>query len=143
MMRYLTAALAALTLVLSPTVQAETPPGKVDFDFVRMNPTIGAAQFTHLLTRPQGFLRKRIRMRGRFITHTDANGKRRFACQMSDTGGCCVIGTLAFVPKGNPKWPDDYPVANETFTVQGTLILTEGPSPDLVLADAEITLDIH
>ena len=147
----LLAALAPLAVVCYRSAAADPVPeleGNVDVDFTKLNATMGAARMFELMSRPKAYEGRRIRLSGRFVTIVEKDsGARRFACLVADPGGCCVQGVVEFTlkadPKKPPRWPDDYPAPDETFSVQGKVELAGDKRPAPVLRDAEVAVAIR
>ena len=122
---------------------------KVDFDFTRMNSTMRMTQTYRLGANPKEFEGKTLRLSGVFLTIIDEKaGKRRFACLISEPGGCACCapgGVLEFEPKDSYKWPTSFPPVESRITVNGLLRMVEvgneGKSYSIPrIVNADITL---
>jgi len=93
--------------------------GKVDIDLMRMSGTMVYAQVYQMVTEPEKYVGKRIRMKGVFSSYYDNEVKQRFfGCVISDALACCSQG-LAFELSKPLKYPDEYPEEGAEIVIVG------------------------
>lgn len=126
------ALLLAHSLAKAPSVggaASEDVGSDVDLDFTRMNQTVRTTYSYRLDVNPKEFDGKALRLSGTLLTRVDkADGKRYFACQLGEPGGCSCCtpgGILEFEPKDGMKWPEDFPPAGSQVTITGRLGMVE------------------
>ena len=93
-----------------------------DVDLTRMSSTMVYAKVFNMLTQPEQYEGKTVRMRGNFdVFEYEENdtAHRTFACIIQDATACCAQG-MVFALKGNPAYPQDYPERFAEITVTGT-----------------------
>lgn len=113
------AAFAMLSLAVFS--QAKDPAGakKIDVDLLRMSGTVVYAMVNQMVTNPEKFVGKRVRMKGVFSTYYDNEIKQRFfGCVIADALACCSQG-LAFELAKPRKFPDEYPEEGSPITIIG------------------------
>ncbi len=92
----------------------------VDVDLTALNATMVYGQVYDMMTRPEDFKGKTVKMGGQFAVYTDeTNGNNYFACIIKDATACCSQG-LEFQLEGDHTYPDDYPDVGTDITVIGT-----------------------
>ena len=122
--------LLSLLLALSAVGCGKSGPkgdGKIDVDLTALSSTMVYSEVYNMMSDPDSYLGKTVRMRGAFsIYHDEATDVNYYACLIADATACCQQG-LEFVLEGNFKYPDDYPELGTEITVTGTFeTYTEG-----------------
>ncbi len=98
----------------------EEPGEMYDVDLTKLSSTMVYAEVNNMMTKPEDYLGKTVKMRGNFsVYHDDATGKYYFACLIADATACCSQG-IEFVLEGERNYPDDYPTLGSVITVAGT-----------------------
>jgi len=143
-MRYIFAGLiAALLLTGCAVCFAETAssaqPMMIDLDLSAMSGTVVYAQVYNMLSDPDSYLGKTIRMAGYYNYFDDqTHGVVYHACIVPDATACCAQG-IEFVWGGEHKWPDEYPEIGTDIIVTGRLETYEEEGVKyLHLVDAEL-----
>lgn len=110
--------------------------GGVDVDLTVLSTTMIYSVVNDMLTRPNEYLGKTVRMKGAMATyHDEETDKTYYACIIQDATACCSQG-IEFVTTDEFK-PEDYPADGEEVTVMGTYDLyEEGGYQYCVLKDA-------
>ena len=97
-----------------------TSPTSVDIDLSRMSTTMVYSTVYQMVTSPEKFVRKRIKMKGAFSSYKDEEtGRRFFGCVIKDALACCSQG-LAFELSKPRKYPSEYPSEGSIITIIGT-----------------------
>ncbi len=92
----------------------------VDVDLTSLTSTMVYGQVFDMLTYPEEFLGKTIRMQGQFsYYHDEQTGNYYFGCIVKDATACCAQG-FEFQLPGDPVFPDDYPEYGQEIMVTGT-----------------------
>ena len=139
---------AAVLFIMCPffstgaeTVNPTEPP-VVDLDMSGMSGTVVYAQIFNLLSAPDPWLGKIIRMSGYYSFYDDQeHGIVYHACIVPDATACCAQG-IEFIWAGEHNWPDDYPEEGTDITVTGRLeIYEEDGYSYLHLVDAVLLWD--
>lgn len=112
------------SVVLTPTQAAEAQT-EVDIDITRMSGTMAYAEVTNMLTDPQRYDGKTVRVTGQFMAMEAPQEEGRdpmyYALFVTDETACCQQG-LEFVLDG--AQPADYPAENGTLaTATGVMEL--------------------
>lgn len=90
-----------------------------DVDLTELSSTMVYSEVYNMVTSPDDYLGKRIKMSGNFGVYQDqTTGKLYYACLIADATSCCSQG-IEFVLEGEHTYPDDYPQINSTITVTG------------------------
>lgn len=90
-----------------------------DVDLTILNGTMVYAQVYDIISHPENYNGKSIRMHGPFAYFIgDTTGKEYFAVLINDATACCAQG-IEFVLAGDYHYPDDYPEINDEITVSG------------------------
>ena len=113
------------------------PDPNVDVDLTSMSSTAVYAEVYNMLTNPDDYIGKTVKMRGTFaMYHDETTDAYYFACIIADATACCSQG-IEFVLAGEHAYPDDYPALDETITVTGTFsTYYEGENMYCTLKDA-------
>ncbi len=92
----------------------------VDLDLTRMSSTMVYSMVFQMVTEPQKFIGKTIKMKGAFSSYQDEEtGRRFFGCVIKDALACCSQG-LAFETAKVRRYPNDYPDEGTPITIIGT-----------------------
>lgn len=96
----------------------------VDVDLTKLGGNILYAQVYSMVSEPEEFLGKSVRMEGFFTPYDEYDKKgnvveTRMSCFVPDAQGCCSQG-IEFVLDGDYKYPEDYPEVGDPITVEGT-----------------------
>ena len=99
----------------------------IDVDLTKLSSTMVYAEVSNMMTKPEDYLGKTVKMTGSFsIYHDEYTDKYYFACLIADATACCSQG-IEFVLEGEHTYPDDYPAIGTDVTVQGIFdTYTEG-----------------
>ena len=90
-----------------------------------------------MMTSPDDYLGKRVRMNGSFA-YAQGDNRYYFACIISDATACCSQG-IEFVLDGDYTYPNDYPELNSDITVIGRFnFYKEGNVPYCQLTKAQM-----
>ena len=89
----------------------------VDIDLTIMNSTMVYSQVYDMVTQPDGYVGKTVRMNGQFAIY---EGEERVycACLVADATACCQQG-IEFILRGEPVYPEGYPELGTEVTVSG------------------------
>ena len=125
-----------------PTPQpiSETETGELDL--TGMSGTMLYTMIYNMMTQPDDYLGRTIRVKGQFSAYVDEkSAKSYYACYIADAAGCCAQG-LEFLPAAALTYPDDFPEPGTDITVSGELALLqeENGFQYLVLKDASFTV---
>ena len=100
--------------------------GKVDVDLTVLSSTMVYAEVLNMMTEPNAYDGKTVKMRGRFGASygyrpdgTINEDVLIFACIIADATACCSQG-IEFVLSGAYNFPEDYPELDSEITVTGT-----------------------
>ena len=93
---------------------------KIDIDLTRMSSTMVYSIVYQMVTDPQKYTGKTIKMKGIFSSYVDEETNRRFfGCVIKDALACCSQG-LAFELAKPRKYPSEYPSEGASITIIGT-----------------------
>ena len=111
----------------------------VDIDLTTLSSTIVYSEVYNMMTIPEEYIGKTIRMEGKFsYYHDDTTDKEYFACIIQDATACCAQG-IEFELKGDYKYPDDYPAEGGYVKVEGVFTTyKEGEYEYCTLKDARM-----
>ena len=91
----------------------------VDVDLTALSSTMVYSEVYNMMTTPDDYLGKKIKMKGAFSYFKDENtGNEYFTCIIQDATACCAQG-IEFVLDGDHKYPDDYPELLTEVTIEG------------------------
>ncbi len=90
---------------------------KVDFDLTSMNSNMVYSQVYDMVTQPDGYLGKTVKMTGQFAIY-EGQDRVYCACIVADATACCSQG-IEFILKGEPPYPEGYPELGAEITVAG------------------------
>ena len=116
----------AFTIILTALAFTESAFAKVstnthaDIDLTRMSSTMVYSIVYQMVTDPQKYTGKTIKMKGIFSSYVDEETNRRFfGCVIKDALACCSQG-LAFELAKPRKYPSEYPSEGASITIIGT-----------------------
>ena len=111
----------------------------IDIDLTVLSSTMRYSQVYNMVTEPDSFKGKIVKMEGQFGEFTDdSTGNQYFACLIADVAACCSQG-IDFVPESDMKYPDDFPELGDDIVVTGVFdTYTEGSAMYCTLRDATI-----
>lgn len=118
---------AAPSEEISKTEAPETAAASdVDVDLTVLSSTMVYAEVLNMMTEPNAYDGKTVKMRGRFGASygyrpdgTINEDVLIFACIIADATACCSQG-IEFVLSGAYTFPEDYPELDSEITVTGT-----------------------
>ncbi len=110
----------------APVPAAASDPSDVDVDLTVLSSTMVYAEVLNMMTEPNAYDGKTVKMRGRFGASygyrpdgTINEDVLIFACIIADATACCSQG-IEFVLSGAYNFPEDYPELDSEITVTGT-----------------------
>ena len=99
--------------------ETETGDGDVDVDLTTLSSNMVYAEVYSMVTSPDSYKGKVIKMKGNFASYYDPNTEKYyFACIIQDATACCSQG-IEFELTEDYVYPDDYPTEGEEITVIG------------------------
>lgn len=121
-----TAASEEISKTEAPEPAAASDPSDVDVDLTVLSSTMVYAEVLNMMTEPNAYDGKTVKMRGRFGASygyrpdgTINEDVLIFACIIADATACCSQG-IEFVLSGAYTFPEDYPELDSEITVTGT-----------------------
>ncbi len=91
----------------------------VDVDLTVLSSTMVYAEVYNMMTTPDNYLGKTVKMKGQFaVYHDEMTDKYYFAVVIADATACCQQG-LEFVLDSESVYPADYPKEGSNITVTG------------------------
>jgi len=124
----------------APDLLSEEVPEQVEevMDMTFMSSTVIYSEVLNMMTNPEEYAGKTIRITGLFATGEDDDGNLVVGCIIPDATQCCAQG-VQFFWNGEHKFPDDYPQEGETITVEGVFDYKDaGYTILLMLKDADL-----
>ena len=119
MYKAFTIILTALAFTVSAFAKVSTNT-HADIDLTRMSSTMVYSIVYQMVTDPQKYTGKTIKMKGIFSSYVDEETNRRFfGCIIKDALACCSQG-LAFELAKPRKYPSEYPSEGASITIIGT-----------------------
>ncbi|MBO4653757.1 MAG: hypothetical protein J5649_10630 [Lachnospiraceae bacterium] len=114
----------------TPTVPVDDPnptegpvnpgDGTIDVDLTTMSSTMIYAEVYNMLTKPEEYIGKKIKINGAFaVAHDETTGNYYYLCVIKDATACCAQG-MEFLPLGTFGYPDNCPEIGTEITVVGT-----------------------
>ena len=144
MKRILCALLAAIGLLSLTGCGAKAPGSEaqgagIDIDLTTLSSTMVYSEVFNMLSTPEDYLGKSVKMRGAFsVYHDEVTDHYYFACLIADATACCQQG-IEFLWEGEHTYPDDYPPLGTEITVTGVFdTYTEGEYTYCQLIHAEL-----
>ena len=119
MYKAFTIILTALAFTVSAFAKVSTNT-HADIDLTRISSTMVYSIVYQMVTDPQKYTGKTIKMKGIFSSYVDEETNRRFfGCVIKDALACCSQG-LAFELAKPRKYPSEYPSEGASITIIGT-----------------------
>ena len=92
---------------------------EIDVDLTSMSSTVVYTQVYRMISYPEDFVGKVVKMRGNFSAYYGGATKLYYpAVIIPDATACCSQG-IEFVLNGSPAYPDGYPTLGNEITVVG------------------------
>ena len=111
--------IALLVFPFAALGQTMEPYETIDLDLSQMSGTIAYAQVYQMISDPEAYVGKIIRMTGYFDVFEDQDtGIVYTSCIIPDAAACCAQG-FEFVWAGDHAWPEAYPEPGTYLTVTG------------------------
>lgn len=99
--------------------KAPSKPEKVDLDLTTMSSTMVYSEVFNMVTTPENYIGKTVKMRGTYMYYYDEKPNRYyFFCLISDAMACCSQG-IEFALTKDYHYPEDYPKPDDEITVVG------------------------
>ena len=116
------------------------PEEGIDVDLTSMSATMVYSMVYSMMTTPDEFVGKSVKMRGEYIYfNDDTTGHVYHGCIIYDATACCAQG-MEFVPYDKYKYPADYPKDGEEVTVTGVFsTYKEGDTMYCTLVNCDFT----
>lgn len=90
-----------------------------ELDISNMSSTVVYAALYNVLSNPDKYIGKKIKMSGNFSYYEDEiNDYIYYSCVVMDQTACCSLG-MEFITKDERVFPDDYPEEGEKITIEG------------------------
>lgn len=124
----------------APDLLSEEVPEQAEevMDMTFMSSTVIYSEVLNMMTNPEEYAGKTIRITGLFAIGEDDDGNPVVGCIIPDATQCCAQG-VQFFWNGEHKFPDDYPQEGETITVEGVFDYKDaGYTILLMLKDADL-----
>ena len=120
---------SAETADLTPAHKAPEPikseSVSVDVDLTALSSTMVYSEVLNIMTYPQTYVGKTVKMRGIFsYYHDEKTDQYYFGCIIQDATACCAQG-IEFILTDDYLFPDDYPTEGEIVTVAGEFDIYE------------------
>ncbi len=111
----------------------------VDIDLTAMSSTMVYSEVYNMVTTPQDYLGKIIKMKGTTDHYIDEQTNRHYySCIIQDATACCAQG-IEFI-LADKKTPDDYPETGDKVTLVGKFgVYKEDGYFYCTLSDAQLT----
>lgn len=98
--------------------QANADREKLDCDLTMMGADMVYANVFQMMTEPERFVGKRIRIAG-ILNVVSVDGNNYYCCIIKDAQGCCQNGIEFVWGDGSHRYPDEYPGENTQICVTG------------------------
>ena len=132
---------AALAAALFFGVRGMTGSGaapEVDLDLTRLSSTMAYAALLNVVTEPEAYVGKMIKINGLFGSFQDRDGNIYCGVTLMDPTACCASG-LDCVLKSEYEYPKDYPAIGADVTIAGRFeVHRSGKRVAHRLVDAEV-----
>jgi len=121
-----TALLLTVLLTLAGCGEKETVKASVDVDLTALSSTMVYSEVYNMLTAPDTYIGKTVKMTGSFSAFLDQNtGTVYYVCMIADATACCAQG-MEFILKTGLEYPElesDITVTGtfETYDENGTI----------------------
>ena len=109
--------LCAVVLLSVCGCGADSAASDIDVDLTSLSSTMVYAEVNNMLTDPDAYLGKTVKMHGSFAVY-EGEARNYYACIISDATACCSQG-IEFVLDGAYAYPADYPELGSEVTVTG------------------------
>lgn len=131
----------AATVLFAGCGSSNTENTTIDIDLTEMSSTMIYSEVLNMMTTPDDYIGKTIKMAGNFSIYEDPeSGNIYYACVIQDATACCSQG-IEFKLKGDYKYPDDYPELGTEIAVTGVFhTYNEGEYTYCELENAEMTV---
>jgi len=112
----------------------------IDVDLTQLSANMVYAEVFYMMTVPENYIGKTVRMEGQFATYQDEDtGKMYYACIIRDATACCAQG-MEFITSDERSYPEDYPKEGDEISVVGVFdTYEEGEETYAVIRDSELT----
>ena len=111
----------AETPVASDAASPEAPPSAelpvsppVDVDLTQLSPTMVYSEVNDMVTHPDDYLGKTVRMRGMCVVF-EGEGRTYYSCIIADATACCAQGIEFILADSGAVYPDQ----GDDITVEG------------------------
>jgi hypothetical protein len=98
--------------------QEQSDGEEVDIDLTELSSTMVYSEVYNMVSEPDKYVDKTVKMKGVFGFYTDEEGKNHFGCVITDATACCAQG-VEFVLSEERIYPDEYPKLGSEITVIG------------------------
>ncbi|MBQ7595117.1 MAG: hypothetical protein IJU45_00465 [Clostridia bacterium] len=111
---------------------------KADIDLTKMSSTMVYSQVNDMVTSPENYLGKTVRMNGTFVALEETQ-RNYYACIIADATACCSQGIEFMLNNDYLRYPDEYPKTETNITVSGVFdVYNEGENRYVQLINAVI-----
>ena len=112
----------------------------IDVDLTKLSANMVYAEVFYMMTVPENYVGKTVRMEGLFATYRDeTTNKMYYACIIQDATACCAQG-MEFVTADERSYPEDYPAEGDGICVVGVFdTYEENGETYAVIKDSELT----
>ncbi|MBQ7160394.1 MAG: hypothetical protein IJR90_01660 [Clostridia bacterium] len=98
---------------------ANTSSDAIDVDLTKMNSTMVYSEVSNMLSEPEKYIGKTVRMKGQFnASYFEGTGNYYYYVVIADATACCAQG-IEFVWEGEHNYPDDFPKNGDEVIVTG------------------------
>ncbi len=114
-------------------------PEEIDVDLTAMSGTMVYSEVYGMMTAPEDYLGKVVKMQGQFSHYYDKKlDQHYYLCFIADATACCAQG-MEFIPAADLVYPDQFPEVDDPITVIGVFdIYWEGEIEYCTLRNAVI-----
>ena len=93
--------------------------GSVDVDLTTLSSTVVYAEVYNMLTRPEGYMGKTIKLNGPYASSYYAETDLNYHYVIIEDAAACCQNGLEFIWNGEHRFPDDYPEEESRIEVIG------------------------
>lgn len=113
----------------------------VDYDLASMGSDMVYATVYQMMSTPEQYVGKTVRMRGNYYTsYYEESGQRYFFCLIQDAAACCAQGIEFVWGDGSHVYPDEYPQEETPVEIKGIFeTYMEGDQMYCHITNAELT----
>lgn len=98
-------------------------PEEIDVDLTAMSGTMVYSEVYGMMTAPEDYLGKVVKMQGQFSHYYDKKlDQHYYLCFIADATACCAQG-MEFIPAADLVYPDQFPAVDDPITVVGVFDL--------------------